>query len=356
MTYMITLTKKCELAALACLIPLLVAANPATAQDVSMRTLKICVASDAPAAVQESAKAILDGVSASPLLSAMASGSASLVDSAKLAADQPASRAFHHLVLVGLPNDPMIRQAWQQEARVEDNGLYVYDFGHFRGDIGYVESDRNPFLHGAAIKMAPFETEVITITGATPQGVAAAADAFLKHGLINGVVAGAGWQRGNKTILDHDPLAADFSLPAWVPAQAGKAVRVGITQAGESEYRGVESDTGVAPRVIWRCKYYTAGDWDGPGRLNALKDYIAGLHRRAVGNTLWLAQFASVAEADAAAQKIAQAAGLHRTGDRWAGSQALTANADVTGGWPLTLWRQQEWVLMSSLDSFPPTK
>ena len=34
-------------------------------------------------------------------------------------------------------------------------GLYVFGFGHLKGDIGLIESDRNPFLHSQHVRRAP---------------------------------------------------------------------------------------------------------------------------------------------------------------------------------------------------------
>ena len=317
------------------------------------RTLKVCVASDAPAAVRQAAQAVLAAVPRQPLLAAMARGvmPSALTDSRALDAAPPEARAFSHLVLVGLPTDPLIHEVWQHETKVEDGGLYVFGFGHLHGDIGEIESDRNPYLHGAAIKSAPFETEVVTLTGSTPAGVALAVQAFLKEDLVNGVVAGPGWSRPRATVLDHDPLPPDFAPPAPATARAGQAVQVGVTQAGEEEYRGVLADAGVEPQAIWRIKYFHSGDWDGAGAVNAFVDYMNGLHRRAYGDTLWCARFASAQEAAQALPKIAAAAHLSRHGDAWFGPQPPYgyAAADTTPPPPLTLWPQGEWLLMSTL-------
>lgn len=313
-------------------------------------TLLIGVTADAPAAVQDAAQRVLRASGAHPLLSVMAGGSpgATLTPTAVLLAAPPAERAYHHLILVGLPSDPLIRAAWQREARVEGGGFYIFGFGHLQGDIGYIESDRNPFLHGAAIPTAPFETEVVTLTGSTPAGVALAVDAFLNKGLVNGVVAAPGWTRTHPNLLQRNPLPPDFSLPTWLPPQAGDVTRIGITQAAEDEYRGVLADTGVEPRLIWRAKYYRPGAWDGAGAANAFDDYSNGLHRRAYGNTLWLAQFASPQEAAAAAPKIARAAHLHLNGGQWTGAQP-PYGFDKTSAGPLKLWQHEDWIVMSTL-------
>jgi hypothetical protein len=185
-----------------------------------------------------------------------------------------------------MPDDPLIQAAWQREARIIPGGFYIFGFGHLRGDVGYLESDHNPFLHGAAIVKAPFETQVITLTGSTPAGVELAVRAFLRQGLVNGVVAAPGFQRPDKALLDRDPLPPDFKLPVWTPLHVGDLPQIGLIQASEDEYRGVLEDTGVVPQVIWRWKYHRRGSWDGAGAERAYDHYAAGLHRRAYGDTL----------------------------------------------------------------------
>jgi len=303
------------------------------------RSLKVCAAPDAPPAVRQAARAVLKAVADHPLLHLMADGKPpqSLTDS----------------TLIGLPTDPLITAAWQREARVEEGGFYIFGFGHLHGTIGYVESDRNPFLHGAAIKSAPFETQVVTLTGSTPEGVALVVDAFLKQGLVNGLIAAPGWKRPDRTLLDRDPLPVDFAAPAWLPGQVGASKRIGITQASEDEYRGALEDTGVVPAEIWRAKYHRPGTWDGGGAARAFDHYAAGLHRRAYGATLWAARFSSAKQAGQAAPKIAAAAKLRMLGDVWSGEQPPYANGTYPGEkrspGPITLWRRDAWLLMSTL-------
>lgn len=314
------------------------------------RGLKICVAASAPASIHHLAESVLAAVKTNPLLTVMASGNApaALTDTRTLLTGPVAARAYGHLVLIGLPDDPLILAAWQREARVEVGGFYVFGFGHLRGDIGYIESDRNPFMHGAAIKVAPYETEVVTLTGTDEQGVALATGAFLQQGLVNGLVAAPGWTRPQPSLLQRDPLAPNFTSPDWLPQRIGEAVRIGVTPASEDEYRGVLADVGVEPQAIWRAKYFPPGAWDGAGAARAFDNYSAGLHRRAYGNTLWCAQFGSAAAAAQAAPKIAAAANLRRVGDVWTGAQPPYGPEKASAG-DLALWQQNDWVLMSTL-------
>ena len=95
------------------------------------------------------------------------------------------------------------------------------------------------------------------------------------------------------------------------------------------------------------------GAWDGAGAGSAFDNYSAGLHRRAYGNTLWVATFASAAEAAQAAPKIAAAARLTAAGPVWSGSQPPYANGTYAGEHPSTgglrLWQADKNVLMTTL-------
>jgi hypothetical protein len=222
--------------------------------------------------------------------------------------------------------------ASQREARFSAGDMYVFGFGAFRGHCGYIESDRNPFLHAARISSAPFETELIAITGSSDYGILLALGAFTQHSLVNGIVAEQGWQRTETTLLDRDPLSPNFIPPALAPTQLTGYTRIGITQASEDEYRGVLADTGVAPQLIWRVKYYRSGAWNDIGAEAAFDAYSNGLHRRAYGSTLWLAQFADSPQASAAVLKIAASAGLRQERDNlWAGVQPVYANGTYPG-------------------------
>ena len=317
------------------------------------RKLLIAVAHDAPAAVVEAAQSIAN-TKGHALLNAMSdTGPAKVVDTRHLLEGNPHDLALNHLILVGGMQDPLIEAAWQREARPVADGIYIFGFGHLKGDIGYIESDRSPFLHSPAVNVAPYETEVITLTGTTTAGIQLAVRAFLTQSLVNGVVAAKGWTRPTPSLLDRDPLPDDFSVPAQAKGTMGAASRIAWTQASEDEYRGVLADVGVAPQVIWRAKYYSKGNWDSPGYTGSFDNYAAGLHRRAYGNTLWLAQFSSAGEASAAAPKIAAAAHLKQQGKQWAGEQIAYAGKAYPGEpaspGTLTLWQTEDWVMMSAV-------
>jgi hypothetical protein len=324
----------------------------AMADGPSSHGLYVAVDDNAPATIREAAHAIADARD-HPLLAVLRGrGQCTVVSSRHLLSGPLADRAYNHLVLVGLPDDPVIVTAWQREARQTPEGFYIFGFGTLKGDIGYIESDRNLFLHSSAIATAPFETEIVTITGTSAAGVELACEAFLSQHLVNGVVAGAGWSRPVPGLLDRDPLTPGFTLPAQAPPELNQYVRLGFTQASEDEYRGVLADTGMTPKLIWRSKYYVPGVWDHPGALAACDAYSFGLKRRADGNTRWIAEFNSVEDALASAPKIAAAARLERSGNRWIGLQPYYANENTPGSenrGPLILWQEGPVVLMSTV-------
>lgn len=261
--------------------------------------------------------------------------------SAELLAGPHEVRVPHHLIAIGLPNDPVITAIWQREARIEDDRLYAFGFGALAGPIGYVEADRNPFLHSLDVARTPYAAQAITLTGTTPAGVAAAVDAFLTHGLVSGVIGLPGWKRTDTTLLDRDPLAAG-SGPAWAPpAKIAAWERIAVVQASADEYQGVLADGGVMPLEIWRWKYHRPGAWDEPGMYWAIRQYLDGLHRRAYGSTWWTATFADSAAAAKALPGLAKAAALAPQ-KSWFQGQVGEVPMGKLGpqpGYDLTLWQ-----------------
>ena len=342
--------------------------DDSTPADVSKRGLTIVYAATQPAAIHDAADRIAKSVATSPLLKVLAgSETPEVVSSTDFAKASPTERAFQNIVLVGLPDDPIIGEAWLKDARLiapagsgvagkDASGLYVFGFGNLLGDIGYIESGRNPFLHSEVIPKTPYETEIVTVSGSSLAGVALAVNALLNQGIINGVVAG-NFHRGEKTLLDRDPLKPGVGAVAAVggtgaagslPMQIGDWKCIGITQAGEDEYRGVLADTGVEPAVIWREKFYQPGVWDLGGEDHSLKAFSDGLHRRSYGDTLWAAQFESPSAASAAALEIAKSAHLNKTRDHWTGKQGPLGPEKESAG-PLSLEVKGSWVLMSTV-------
>lgn len=338
------------------LLLLLTAANgKALGQGAPPRPgLRVCVASNATPEILEAAKQLIAAVREHSLLSNMAGGvpPERLTDSGTLMSGSVFERAYNHLILIGLYEDPLIKTTWQREAVLSRESIDVFGFGNFQGSIGYIESDRNPFLHSSMIESTPFETEVVTLTGTTPEAVALSVQAFIKQKLIGGLVAFPGWKRYRTSLLKQPPLSPNFKLPDWVPVRIGDAGLIGVIQASDDEYKGVLADVGVSPVEIWRLKYYLSGAWDGAGPTYSVDQYSAGLHRRAYGNTLWMARFATSDQATQAAPKIAGAAKLRKQNNCWSGEQPPYAWNNKSP-YPLTLWQKNEWLLMSTLPATP---
>jgi hypothetical protein len=298
---------------------------------------------------------IRSSLGTSPLLKALSSGLPIMqLDMAKPEAELSSSLAFNHLLLIAKSDDPLLQKVWQREAVISRNSIYAFGFGNLQGSLGYIESDRNPFLHAANIAKAPFECEIISITGTDTPGISLAVAAFLEQGLVNGIIAKNGeWKRGSTTLLDRDPLAPSFRLPSVIPTTLGSLHKIALTQAAEDEYRGVLSDTGSLPLSIWRAKYFESGQWDGAGEFASFHNYAVGLHRRAYGNTVWAATFANTAAALAAAPLIAKAAKLPPQSSRWQGTLpqyawGLPVMGDAPHTGTLELWVDGVSVLMAS--------
>ncbi len=291
-------------------------------RSIHERGLLLCIDPRLEAEGESFRQRIVAAAATSPLLIALSAGTPLL--RSKFAIPTQPELAFNHVILIALPNDPLLIQAWQREASFENGlkvarGLYAFGFGHVEGSIGYLESDRNPFLHAAAVAKAPYEAQWISLTGTDHVGVAIAVDAFLTRSLVNGLVGAAGWQRGAATLLDRDPLSPDFTVPGVIPSALGGLHRIAITQVAEDEYRGVLTDAGVTPRSIWHAKYHAPGQWDASGQASSFYNYAVGLHRRAYGNSAWVATFRSPSEAAAAAPRIAKSASLTASAARWIG-------------------------------------
>jgi hypothetical protein len=89
-------------------------------------------------------------------------------------------------------------------------------------------------------------------------------------------------------------------------------------------------------------------------------EFMSGLHRRAIGNTLWIGRFTNVAEAEAAAAMIAEAAHLNRRGAAWSGdgpsgdSIALPRATGPGSAIFLVLWTSGNSVLISTVPQLTP--
>ena len=326
----------------------LLAVSTLAAGEVAQRRLLVACATDADPAIRQLAERIL--AADTPLLAALA-GTAPrlpLADSHALASGGAPTRAFNHLVVVGLADDPLVCQAWQHEAKPEPAGWYGFGFGLVAGDIGWLESGFSPWLHSAAIAKPPYETQAIVVTGNNVAGVVTAGDALLAHGLVNGLVARPGWTRPQTTLLDRDPLVGDPGLPAWLTESRSEWARIALSQCGADVARGLLADAGVEPQACWLVKYHRPGVWDEAGGGAARRMYVAGLHRRAFANAVLLARFSDEAAAAAALPKAAAAAKLKPDGVLFTGrGHGLDGEKDSEV--PLTMWSDGPWLVCSTL-------
>lgn len=306
------------------------------------RSLVITTAEDAPPAVRAAFLRIVAAAKTHPLLSVLSEGGK--IESGgfngKFAAGKPEALAFRHLVVLGEPDDPFVRQILQHEARFEDDSIYAFGFGRFSGNLGWIESGPNPFLHSRFIARPPFETELVLITGTTPEGIAAAAERFLDSTLVNGLVASGRIERLETTLLDRAPLDRAVELPKSVPVRAAGWTRIGVTDCSAEIGRGILDTAGEEPLRVYAVKYHRPGVWDGAGAESAIGNFLAGLHRAAYGNTLLVAEFASPRRAEVAAGKLNR-------------EKLISASRKGDGrnpeNPPITCFSRGAWLFMSTL-------
>ena len=215
--------------------------------------------------------AVVDGA---PLLSALrATGAGTGPQAIEALAAEPSGhrewedQANRHLVLVGTPDDGGALErvkgfTYGIDCRRKE--MFRLGLGRFRGDVGVVETQFNPWLYSDRIDDTPESKLMVRITGTTAEGVRLAAEAFRK-GMNNGVVLGANAKRTETSIIDLDPSAEP------PPAEALSHVVVpdgfayaGWTQCPAQEYRAyVDWGAPSEPRRVWRVKYLAAGSLNG---------------------------------------------------------------------------------------------
>ncbi len=324
------------------------------------RGCKIVVSRGAPKSVQNLVNQLIEGQDSSKTLMALADGKPlKQVVSEDLLAGSLSDRAYPNLVVVGLMDDPLVQQVWQREAKIEGNRIYVHGVGRLEGDIGYIESERNPFLYSSEINKVPYTAMVVTLTGTTPKGVELAVRAFLDKGLVNGTVAGSGWIRYDTSLLDQPPLRPEFEVPTVLPENVGDFRLIGLTACSEPDYRGVLAVTGERPSEMWRAKYNDGKVWNKAGAKESFFTYLDSLHRKAYGSSVLAIRFADPKAALQAAQKMAASARMKKDNNgRFSGQQPMPSskgfrdpgNPDPkTWKAPYTMWTEGEWVLFSSV-------
>lgn len=275
------------------------------------RPFTIAYAPDCQAVADQVAAAAQAG--RQPLLRAFAVNSAPLTVT-PLADLTPAQR-LGHLVLIGRPDAPVINEAWQQEARPVDGGLYIFGHGYWRGDIGYLEAGRNPFLYGSERKTKgrDFHAEIVTISGNTLKGVETAARAFLDKSIVNGAVSDNAVAIQD-SLLNRPPLtlAQIAALPPAPKTPAGLDF-LAITLPSEVEYRNAREILGVTPLTMVRYKYLPTGSGfplTAAEHDDSFPLYHHGLHRKATGRTLLVVTFDPPGLAQTAADAFGKQARL----------------------------------------------
>jgi hypothetical protein len=298
------------------------ASKPAPKRDDPRKQILVCVSDSASPEIRRAAEGLVSSVDQVPVLRALRStqgAGPAVIESSQAVLNDYTLAAYNHLVVVGLAdNDPLIDKIWEHYASIDmkAKSFYAQGWGHLSGDLGYIEADRNPFLHTRRIKEAPFETVVFKITGTSEAGLLAAVKAF-QAGSLNGIIPAGKLDRPQTTILDLDPLIdpAPITLPdqitlAGLEAKANPTIAplAGWTQVPANEYRGYADLAGFEPRKVWRCKYLAPGAFDRAG----IEAWLEGFHRMAWGNAVTIAQFASDEEALKTAHAIAATGGWNK--------------------------------------------
>lgn len=294
------------------------------------RTILVCASQNADPEVAKLADGLAAEAKTVPTLQALLQSHAATEVLRKSSEEVMANydlAAYNHLVVVGLAgNDPLMKKVSEFYITLDEKerSAYALGWGHLQGDLGYLEADRNPFLHNRRIREAPFEAELVKVTGNSLAGVQAAAKQF-RAGMFNGLVPAGPWKRPKTTILDLAPLVDPpaLKLPETLPAAppfAG-ATLAGWSQVPANEYRAYLDLGQAEPKRVWRAKYLVAGALDQA----AIVGWNRGLHRMAFDNAVTIAEFATGQESLAAAQAIIKADKAWQPVPALAGSPAWEA-------------------------------
>ena len=208
--------------------------------------------------------------------------------------------AYNHLIVVGLRDeDPLLEKCWGNQIGLRKGEIDTLGYGHWKGDFGTVECDRNPFLYSHKVKDNPYTTNIVKISGTTAAGLIEAVKAF-QAGLLNGIVPVGKIELVEKSILDRQP---DCVAPPQTPERLGEMVCCGWTQIREEEYRAYYDFANCRPARIWRIKYLAPKCFDNvSGRA-----WVEGLHRLAYGNTVSIVQFETKEDAVKTFEAVAKA-------------------------------------------------
>lgn len=260
------------------------------------RQLYICTEPGQSEVIQNAVRDFTARAESVPLFKAMRRGGdldgvAAKTSSSLLATAAYNDAAHNHLMVVGLRSkDPLLDKIWGFTATITEKSQDVYSlgWGAMHGDIGWIECDRNPFLHSRKIKNAPEDTIIVKISGTTDAGVLAALKAFEK-GMLNGWVPAGPITRPKTTLLDLDPVVEPppFPLPSEIKMDGKPVWFAGWTQIPANEYRAILEVGGVEPKRVWRVKYWT------PQLLEQapIVRWVGGPHSRGFGSAMTIAEF-----------------------------------------------------------------
>jgi hypothetical protein len=320
------------------------------------RQIEICTSTQAPLSIRNAVAAFLPHAGEVPLFQALvgAGDAGAIVPQSSEALLDPKAydqAAHNHLVVIGLESkDALLSKIWGYTTTIDETkkSVYAEGWGYMTGDIGWVESDRNPFLHSQRIKSAPQDTIIVKISGTSEAGVLAALGAFQK-GLLNGFVVSGPLSRPQTSLLDLDPNPdpAPVAVPANVTISGKTAMLAGWSELPASEYRGVLEKTKIEPKAMWRYKYLTPGIMEEQPGIR----WMGGVHRMAFGNALDIIEFNSDVEASQAATDLAASPFTPQTAD---GPNVWTAPMSTDEVmkdpfWNITITSSGPYVLLSSL-------
>lgn len=280
------------------LFSLCAAGLAAITSPLAAKDILVCTSPSAPPAIQQGAAAFIGRARDTPFVKALlgvgAAGDVMAQPSEDLLTEKAYKQAANnHLIVIGLQDsDPLLKKVWGHTASIDESQkrFQSLGWGVMEGDIGWVESDRNPFLHSQKVEAVPSGTLLVKIGGTTEAGVLAALSAFEK-GMLNGVVTAGPITRPKTTLLDQDPLMEPppLSLPQELETTDGKkALFAGWSQIPAQEYRSILEAAGSEPRHMWRVKYFAPGFLEEKSLIR----WQSGPHRKAYGNAVSLIEFA----------------------------------------------------------------
>lgn len=330
------------------------------------RRVLICVSDGASPAIRKAAEDMAQNPTRVPALKALTetqgAGPVQLQSSEGLLKNYELA-AFNHLIVIGLPSsDPLLAKVWEHYAALDESKktLYAQGWGYLAGDIGYIESDRNPFLHSRRIAAAPFETVLMKISGTSEAGLFAALKSF-DRGLLNGIVPAGPLHRPKTTVLDLDPFPdpCPLTLPATISVSGPHGPLVaplaGWTQVPADEYRAIAEVGAIEPLHVWRYKYLPPGALAKAG----ISGWLSGFHRIAWGNAVTIAEFSSPQDAMKTAQAVGATSGFRPSSPGgkhaiWLADQPAAPNDDEELPSPpgkIVCAATGRFVVLSSLDS-----